>query len=307
MKLRPSRRHPQNNSSGLYQGSTTPSASRSQDSETAATSSDHNNNNSVEPNINNNNNIQEDNNPVQRKPSTAVRKVFHILASPQRALRKSTSKRKQENAFTPTPTPTPSPRDGFPQVIINRNNRMYSKMNDTSCDYNAMNHEMEIEFQDSNYTTNVNTTNTRTRTSDKGVKTRESSPLPPQNIMHWLHDEAPQDIMPKVFSFVGPQTLQILSRVSKNWRKLCLAEGVFQTLCEDYGKLPNTHNDDGDQLMAEGDHFWREFYCNNPIVPLDYPTIRQAVDATGTYSERKQIYEYRKLCEYWYCILEYIY
>jgi len=275
---------------------------------------------------------------VPRRPSSAVQKVFQILDSPRRALIKSkrTSKRKQQHqqqqtqqieatssslsssSFTPTPTPTSSPRDregsasasGFPQLLINRNNssrnRMYMKMGDDNL--NSMSYDMEFEFGDSFDTANTNNNNN----NFANMPLSQSLVPSTKNIMHWLHDDAPQDIIPKVFSFVGPQTLQIVSRVNKSWRDLCLAEGVFRTLCEDYGKIniPNTPNtkthghdngkgngdddsSDQDQVMAEGEHFWREYYCNNPIVPLDYPTIRDAVDATGKYSERKQIYEYR--------------
>ena len=41
------------------------------------------------------------------------------------------------------------------------------------------------------------------------------------NLMSWLHDEAPEDILPKILSLAGPQATQSLSRVSKSWNKIC--------------------------------------------------------------------------------------
>jgi len=165
-------------------------------------------------------------------------------------------------------------------------------------------------------------------------------------VFQWLQEDAPQDIIPKVLSFAGPQMIQILSRVNTFWRDECTSEAVFRTLCEDTGKwIPGKHpepksqsqvesssshseletsseasseatsasgpnrrnfhriiqsqysNDDDDQDMhtdtdtdidTDSDsesmacNTWREYYCNNPIVPLDYSTIPNALAAVCT-------------------------
>lgn len=164
-------------------------------------------------------------------------------------------------------------------------------------------------------------------------------------VFQWLQEDAPQDIIPKVLSFAGPQMMQILSRVNTFWRDECTSEAVFRTLCEDTGKwIPGKHpepmshsqleslssyseletvseagsetststsgselsprnfhrtihlqysNDDDDQdvhTATDSDsesesmacNTWREYYCNNPIVPLDYRTIPNALAAVCT-------------------------
>ncbi len=145
------------------------------------------------------------------------------------------------------------------------------------------------------------------------------------NVMHWLNNEAPQDIIPKVISFLGPKKHQILSRVNKSWRNICLSEGVFRTLCEDYGKWEADQHGDASMIVCDGSsddamdideegsnedearatttrpnevsnggNYWRNFYTNNPIIPLDYPRIQDAVTALGTYHEQLRIHEFHK-------------
>ena len=58
----------------------------------------------------------------------------------------------------------------------------------------------------------------------------------PSNILEWLHDEAPDDILPRVLSFAGSRRIAALSLTSKSWRRMCLSETVWQTACEDTGK-----------------------------------------------------------------------
>ncbi len=123
------------------------------------------------------------------------------------------------------------------------------------------------------------------------------------NVMTWLQNDAPHDILPKVFSFLGPQKHYALSRVNKKWREICLADGVFRTLCEDYGKWEEGRDREPmscDRQMDLGEKdpnafiSWRDIYCSNPIVPLDYPTIQAAIDATGSYNEFKRTYYFKK-------------
>ncbi len=139
------------------------------------------------------------------------------------------------------------------------------------------------------------------------ARTSKSSLLGQSNVLIWLQNDAPHDIIPKVLSFLGPQKHQVLSRVNKSWRKICLSDGVFRTLCEDYGKWKTgehvescSHDNDMDidgensKPSSSSALFWREVYCRNPIVPLDYPTIQKALDATGKYTELTHVHEFKK-------------
>jgi hypothetical protein len=111
-----------------------------------------------------------------------------------------------------------------------------------------------------------------------------------QNILSWLHDDAPQDIIPNVLSFAGPQLVQALSCVNKSWQKICLSEGVFRDLCEATHKWKPGRDPDpaSDEFMDVNDNhsvtkesFWRDYYCNNPVVPTDYSSIHSALSAVS--------------------------
>jgi len=109
--------------------------------------------------------------------------------------------------------------------------------------------------------------------------------------LYWLEHHAPQDIIPKVLSFAGPQMIQILSRVNKSWNETCLSEAVFQTLCEETGKWIKGKHKEPDYSDACDDKdmsmFWRKQYTDNPIVPLDYRTIPDALAAVCTRKRHK--------------------
>lgn len=106
-------------------------------------------------------------------------------------------------------------------------------------------------------------------------------------VMSWLEHHAPVDILPKILSFAGPQTVQSLSKVTRHWNKLACSESVFRTMCEEYGKwtegidlFPEFDYLDPDDNMTdtEEDHtVWKHYYDCNPIVPLDYPSLYAAL------------------------------
>lgn len=114
------------------------------------------------------------------------------------------------------------------------------------------------------------------------------------NLMSWLHNDAPEDILPKILSLAGPQTIQILSRVSKSWNNICLSETVFRSLCEDtgkwvFGKDPEPGEND------DKARFWKDYYWSNPIVPTDYASIPAAVNAVSDRKKEGDAYSY-SLC-----------
>mmetsp|Transcript_23490 Transcript_23490/g.52047 ORF Transcript_23490/g.52047 Transcript_23490/m.52047 type:complete len:811 (-) Transcript_23490:168-2600(-) len=93
----------------------------------------------------------------------------------------------------------------------------------------------------------------------------------PASILVWLHDDAPQDILPRVLSFAGSRKISTLSRTSKSWRTICLSETVWQTACEDTGKFRP-----GVDPPLRSDTTWLQHYRDNPLVPTDYDTIQAA-------------------------------
>jgi hypothetical protein len=353
-----------------------------------------------------NNNIDEEN--TQR--STA-QKVFQFLDSPRRALIKGTrtTKRKQNhqnsnNNNNNLGNSLHSNKSNNSNRISGYRNkhRMYKKMedsddegnhksihrNDNDNEHYENTHLNQNQHQDQHQGIDCSISATASAsTSAIGVARSPSSTLtsssvvttlpaskPKQNILTWLQNDAPQDIIPKVLSFAGPQKHQVLSKVNKTWRDICLTEGVFRTLCEDYRKWDseihdepmieneygrghghghdqhghenehcgngsidsddnsdhaihtdsddessndfmdvdddvgaddldtiilsnrhnpyNEHNEIHNRRKNHNDHFWRDFYSNNPIVPLDYPSLKDAVHATGSYSKRQKRFEF---------------
>lgn len=105
-----------------------------------------------------------------------------------------------------------------------------------------------------------------------------------ESILTWIERDAPQDIIPKILSFAGPKKVQVLSKLNKTWRDMCLDDAVFKTMSEELGKWDDTtcSSDSNEMQMDCDDNHnmnWREFYCNNPAVPADYPTIPDAIAA----------------------------
>ena len=94
----------------------------------------------------------------------------------------------------------------------------------------------------------------------------------PSNILEWLHDEAPDDILPRVLSFAGSRRIAALSLASKSWRRMCLSETVWQTACEDTGKYRP-----GIDPPLQPTVTWLQHYRDNPLVPVDYDTIQRAM------------------------------
>lgn len=104
----------------------------------------------------------------------------------------------------------------------------------------------------------------------------QSKSADPSNILEWLHDEAPDDILPRVLSFAGSRRIAALSLTSKSWRRMCLSETVWQTACEDTGKYRP-----GVDPPLQPSTTWLQHYRDNPLVPVDYDTIQRAMASSG--------------------------
>mmetsp|Transcript_47954 Transcript_47954/g.71031 ORF Transcript_47954/g.71031 Transcript_47954/m.71031 type:complete len:730 (+) Transcript_47954:99-2288(+) len=87
------------------------------------------------------------------------------------------------------------------------------------------------------------------------------------NVLEWLIEEAPTDLLPRILSFMGSRKIAVLSCTSKRWKEMALSEPVWRTACEDTHKWK-----DGDPIPVS----WLEFYRINPCVPIDYNSIESA-------------------------------
>jgi len=101
------------------------------------------------------------------------------------------------------------------------------------------------------------------------------------NVLEWLQDETPSDILPKVLSYLGPRKMSNLSMVNSTWRNIVLSEPVWRIASEDCGKWSP-----GDDVPTS----WLKFYQMNPCVPDDYDSIESALKAISSLPPKTRNY-----------------
>ena len=57
------------------------------------------------------------------------------------------------------------------------------------------------------------------------------------NVLDWMKDDAPPELLPKLLSFCGSRKVHALSRVNKAWNAVMKDESVWRVLCEDTHKV----------------------------------------------------------------------
>jgi hypothetical protein len=55
--------------------------------------------------------------------------------------------------------------------------------------------------------------------------------------MQFLIDICPEDILPKILAFAGPQKTAALSKVNRVWRDVIDEDWTWRVLCEDLYKV----------------------------------------------------------------------
>jgi hypothetical protein len=65
----------------------------------------------------------------------------------------------------------------------------------------------------------------------------ESSGPSPPNVMEFLIDVCPEDVLPKILAFAGPQKTAALSKVNRVWRDVIAEEWTWRVLCENLYKV----------------------------------------------------------------------
>ena len=63
-------------------------------------------------------------------------------------------------------------------------------------------------------------------------------------VLEWMHDDAPPELLPKLFSFCGSRQMNALSRVNKAWNAVMKDESVWRVLCEDTHKVRKEEEED---------------------------------------------------------------
>ncbi|CAJ1930839.1 unnamed protein product [Cylindrotheca closterium] len=94
------------------------------------------------------------------------------------------------------------------------------------------------------------------------------------DLMEWLQGDCPQDLLPKILAFAGPQMVSKLSQTNRFWNALVSQEQTWRTLSEELYKW--TEED-------ETPSCWRDYYRYNPCVPVDFPSITRALASATTH------------------------
>jgi hypothetical protein len=67
--------------------------------------------------------------------------------------------------------------------------------------------------------------------------TTESSKPSTPNVMEFLTGVCPEDVLPKILAFAGPQKTAALSKVNRVWRDIIAEEWTWRVICEDLYKV----------------------------------------------------------------------
>jgi len=96
------------------------------------------------------------------------------------------------------------------------------------------------------------------------------------NALLWMQEHCPSDLLPKILTFCGPQTMAALSKTNKFLNELMQQESTWMVLCSELGKW-----NEGDILPTS----WRSHYQTNIIVPMDYSSIEAALAVSAPNQE----------------------
>lgn len=142
---------------------------------------------------------------------------------------------------------------------------------------------------------------------DSAMDVDTTSAAPTKNVLEWMRDDAPPELLPKLLSFCGSRKMNALSRVNKAWNGVMKDESVWRVVCEDTHKvcfaclsptpllhpgpcdltlslLPSLHSitllqwKDGDEIPTS----WAHLYKSSPCVPIDYDTIDAAFESISS-------------------------
>jgi hypothetical protein len=77
----------------------------------------------------------------------------------------------------------------------------------------------------------------RRRASSIDTVTTESEEPSTPSVMEFLTDICPEDILPKILAFAGPQKTAALSKVNRVWRDVIAEDSTWRVLCEELYKV----------------------------------------------------------------------
>jgi hypothetical protein len=64
-----------------------------------------------------------------------------------------------------------------------------------------------------------------------------------RNVMQWMEKLCPEDLLPKILSFAGPQSIACVSKVNKHWDFIISKEATWRVVCEELYKVHSNNLD----------------------------------------------------------------
>lgn len=58
-----------------------------------------------------------------------------------------------------------------------------------------------------------------------------------RNVMEWMEKVCPEDLVPKILSFTGPQSIASISKVNRTWNLFISRETTWRIICEELYKV----------------------------------------------------------------------
>jgi hypothetical protein len=57
------------------------------------------------------------------------------------------------------------------------------------------------------------------------------------NLLVWMQTDCPQDLLPKILAYAGPQMAAVFGRTNRFWRSVVSSESTWRSLCEELYKV----------------------------------------------------------------------
>jgi hypothetical protein len=74
----------------------------------------------------------------------------------------------------------------------------------------------------------------------RSLYTNRQSQSPDPNVLTFLQTSCPDDVLPRVLAFAGPQQIAVLQKTNRFWKTLLERDGTWRVLCEElYKETPN--------------------------------------------------------------------
>jgi hypothetical protein len=73
----------------------------------------------------------------------------------------------------------------------------------------------------------------------RSLYTNRQSQSPDPNVLTFLQTSCPDDVLPRVLAFAGPQQIAVLQKTNRFWKTLLERDGTWRVLCEELYKVRN--------------------------------------------------------------------